>query len=362
MDTPTEVWTKQQSLKDWVWSLMEHKIKIANGLHKKIVVIQAPVAGGPSVPAIFVWPGQVVEIKSYTSYTLNIMDENYVKSVYATVVTSETDDSIIINEPQETDLKSLREAEDKALLIWSGWIWTHSDRHLRNLKQPLLIHNYTVIPYHQTVIPPDLYYELRKYYDDNKGDRYVEKTLDEVDSIIRHESLKTMPTMVPLPPRLFHKCEKIITPMLEKFCNCKLELSDMYGVREYYEGNVLHNHVDRVSTHVMGIILQIDQDLGGKEDWLLEVIDYNGKRKHVKLEPGEMLMYESAKLIHGRPRALRGNLFANAFMHFKPVSGWDFDCDERVFVSPSRQIHEPLTPLETDLTYRRKIFPVRSEL
>ena len=37
--------------------------------------------------------------------------------------------------------------------------------------------------------------------------------------------------------------------------------------------------------------------------------------------PGTMLLYEAARLTHGRPRRLRGKSFVNAFIHFKPVRG-----------------------------------------
>ena len=37
--------------------------------------------------------------------------------------------------------------------------------------------------------------------------------------------------------------------------------------------------------------------------------------------PGTILLYEAARLTHGRPRRLRGKSFVNAFIHFKPVPG-----------------------------------------
>ena len=128
-------------------------------------------------------------------------------------------------------------------------------------------------------------------------------------------------------------------------------------------GNVLHNHVDRVNTHVISVILQIDQDLGSENvDWLLEVIEYTGERNHIKLLPGEMLFYESSKLIHGRPDAFRGEIFANAFMHFAPVHDWDyeFDVEQKLFMSKSRGIREGMTDIYGDLTRRKQI--IRDEL
>jgi len=35
---------------------------------------------------------------------------------------------------------------------------------------------------------------------------------------------------------------------------------------------------------------------------LLEVVTFDGVRREVALQPGQMLFYESAKLVHGRPK------------------------------------------------------------
>jgi hypothetical protein len=37
------------------------------------------------------------------------------------------------------------------------------------------------------------------------------------------------------------------------------------------------------------------------------------------MEPGDMVLYESHSVIHGRPFPLKGRFFANIFIHFEPV-------------------------------------------
>jgi hypothetical protein len=37
------------------------------------------------------------------------------------------------------------------------------------------------------------------------------------------------------------------------------------------------------------------------------------------LQPGELVLYEGARFLHGRPLRLNGAAFANIFSHFKPV-------------------------------------------
>lgn len=37
-----------------------------------------------------------------------------------------------------------------------------------------------------------------------------------------------------------------------------------------------------------------------------------------------MLFYESTRLIHARPYPFLGKIFANAFLHFKPKTNWNY--------------------------------------
>jgi hypothetical protein len=37
------------------------------------------------------------------------------------------------------------------------------------------------------------------------------------------------------------------------------------------------------------------------------------------MAPGDMVLYESSTVVHGRPAPLQGRYFANVFIHFMPV-------------------------------------------
>ena len=55
------------------------------------------------------------------------------------------------------------------------------------------------------------------------------------------------------------------------------------------------------------------------EDWPLLILNHDGKRKKIFLQPGEMLFYESAKVPHGRQIPFNGEYFDNMFAHFYPL-------------------------------------------
>ncbi len=105
----------------------------------------------------------------------------------------------------------------------------------------------------------------------------------------------------------------------------KLRPVSLYGIREYTEGSILSPHVDRVPLVSSGIV-NVAQDVD--EPWPLEVYDRQGHAVNITMEPGDMILYESHSLIHGRPFPLKGRYYANVFIHFEPFDGWDTARDQ----------------------------------
>lgn len=90
----------------------------------------------------------------------------------------------------------------------------------------------------------------------------------------------------------------------------------LYGIRIYTENSVLATHVDRLPL-VSSAIINVAQDVD--EPWPIEVYGHDGKATNVTMEPGDMVMYESHSVLHGRPFPLKGRYYANIFVHFEPV-------------------------------------------
>jgi hypothetical protein len=67
---------------------------------------------------------------------------------------------------------------------------------------------------------------------------------------------------------------------------------------------------------VNSAIINVAQDVD--VDWALELYDHDGQAHHVIMTPGDMVLYESHKVIHGRPVPLAGRYYANLFVHFEP--------------------------------------------
>ena len=103
---------------------------------------------------------------------------------------------------------------------------------------------------------------------------------------------------------------------IQEWTGQELTQCSLYGIRIYYEGSVLASHVDRLPL-VSSAIINVAQDVD--EPWPLEVIGHDGRARNVTMEPGEMVLYESHSVIHGRPFPLKGRFYANIFIHFEPV-------------------------------------------
>ena len=68
---------------------------------------------------------------------------------------------------------------------------------------------------------------------------------------------------------------------------------------------------------VSSAIINVDQDVD--EPWPLEVIGHDGIARNVTMVPGDLVLYESHSIIHGRQFPLKGRFMANIFIHFEPI-------------------------------------------
>ncbi len=126
----------------------------------------------------------------------------------------------------------------------------------------------------------------------------------------------------------FHQA---LRPIHEQFCGVNLEPTFIYGIRSYLRGAGLVKHRDRIETHHISGIIMVDKDLkcgcANKEygdDWPLDIQDHNGIWQKVLLEPGEMLLYESATCEHGREELFTGTYYRNFYVHYK-LKDWIYE-------------------------------------
>lgn len=59
----------------------------------------------------------------------------------------------------------------------------------------------------------------------------------------------------------------------------------------------------------IGIIINMDQDVD--EPWELHLLDPQGRRHRLTMEPGDMVLYQTDRVAHGHPLPLAGNYYDN---------------------------------------------------
>ena len=103
----------------------------------------------------------------------------------------------------------------------------------------------------------------------------------------------------------------------EQWCGIPITKAACYGIRVYQPGSYLYKHIDHTHSHVVSSTICVDHRLNGP--WPLYIEDDGGRPHEVAIEPGEMVFFEGARLMHGRPYPLDGEFYANIFVHYTPL-------------------------------------------
>jgi len=177
-------------------------------------------------------------------------------------------------------------------------------------------------------VSPEGWALITEFYEKNK-DTETEKVekWDPFNTFVNHWEVNT--TMIPLPQATKKIIWRDLSVLLGVWADIPPEDligSSIYGVRRYWNGSYLENHVDRPQELILSVIINIDQG-NMQEPWPLEVFNHQGIPSIVLMDVGDIVLYESATVIHGRRLPMRGEYFANVFAHTKPID-WDFKVDE----------------------------------
>lgn len=198
---------------------------------------------------------------------------------------------------------------------------TELDRVEMTLRQPQSMQNYTKVGYKKIKCPPEVWNLVKSFWDANKhkaseekwgiGNTYTNNWVVPTKMVsVENSALRGGGSL------LKQKIWDAARDTIMEWTGQELTECSLYGIRTYYEGSVLASHVDRLPL-VSSAIINVDQDVD--EPWPLEVIGHDGRAVNITMEPGDMVLYESHSVIHGRPFPLKGNYFSNIFVHFEPI-------------------------------------------
>jgi len=160
----------------------------------------------------------------------------------------------------------------------------------------------------------------------NITDEFVEPGTVNTQAVLENDNEESWMVKVPrlaiieLQDAVKEKIFKTLGPIAEEWSGVRLQPTSVYGIRRYLNRSSLIAHLDKPWSHVISAILNIGQEL--EEDWPLFIKDHDGTSHKVLLKPGEMIWYESARLLHGRQWPMKGKLYDNIFLHYKPRVAW----------------------------------------
>ncbi len=172
---------------------------------------------------------------------------------------------------------------------------------------------YTEVGFKKDNLDKNLHRKILDFYNDNSASLQIENV---AGGYIETDGKGSASHTIEMPNDLRDEIHQSLLNKAEDWSGIKLLPTYVYGVRIYNRGAILKSHRDREETHIIGVIINIDQKVDSP--WALEIEDHQRNNHEIFLSPGEVIFYESATLDHGRPRPLDGDSFVNVFCHFMP--------------------------------------------
>ena len=340
---------KEMDLVTWIWSFVAVRLTITSVFDKAIGMRQTGYAYSPSIGFELIQPGETSSL-SYPGYTVTFESYPAMKEIAKFYVT----DDMVITVSEYTQKQNLNKITSKALVKndkVQTWMFNNAMRNLLMMRQPLFVHAHTTVGYFKSALQKEKFDHLKAYYDGNLIGKYMHYTVPAhgMNLINRYE---VSPDLMSVRAEFATPFAEWIKPQIEQWCNCVLEYTMAYGIWEFKKGTTFNMHVDVLTYRVINAMIVIDKELAGQEDWKMEFITFDGERKWMKFAPGDMFIYEAAKLIHGWPTPFEGENYIAVFFHFFPRNpDWPYYIQDRMF---THNKSGKKMPLETDSSIVKK--------
>jgi len=207
-------------------------------------------------------------------------------------------------EQREQEVMAITDRQER----WNQWMF---------LAQARMVPRFTAQQYKRVRVPEAVHAKLLKRFHE-----LLPHASDEVGGakVVNagagsHDKAKFL-----LQPDLNNEVHHELVPIFSEWAGVPVEPTKVYGVRVYQDGQTLDDHLDIIETHVISGILHIDSSLD--EPYPIQIEGAEGVLASVDLNPGEMLLYESAKSYHQRSVPMKGRYYASIFLHYRPI-GWN---------------------------------------
>lgn len=188
-------------------------------------------------------------------------------------------------------------------MLLANYNCDHSEefRFKMNNLQPMSMRNFTNMGFQKIKAPDGVFSLLKEFWELNRANATQE-----------WHSINTYHNMWEAPPTLVNVQDSSVPgggkemqdriwemsrSVLEEWTGQHLAPCSMWGIRVYHNNSILTPHVDR-NPLVASAIINVDQDVD--EPWPLEVWGHDGMPYNISMAPGDMVLYESHSIIHGK--------------------------------------------------------------
>jgi len=176
----------------------------------------------------------------------------------------------------------------------------------------LVISNYTEYGFERTRISDSLLEELQQGiidgYEDRRNEGHSPSITGNQAWHIQQDDLTA-------------KVEEELHEKLEEWGGVELDLTYVYGLRLFRNSSTIRMHIDKKGSHAMGYVLHVassDDYAVDTDPWPFLIEDLHGRTHEVTMVPGDLIFFESGKLVHGRPHKLNASWYCNVVGHYSP--------------------------------------------
>lgn len=303
-------------LEDWFWEF--HKIPgfpLQNDLDVPVEVYWESKDTLEERDVMLLEPSEEKPFRTYLGHTLVFRSPQEGNKILARAIITSDKGFVLSSLLQGPGNREELQLTEHEVSIWRGRRRTNLSRTRQNERQPPLVHPFTDVGFKRLKIPKQTYQKLLAFHQDHEALR-AREGWHEDDLHVNFYDVMT--TIVHLDQKHRDLVFNTLQPILEAWVGGeKLEPTSTYGIRRYYNGSVLRDHVDIGETHIVSAILNIAQDVD--KVWPLQILDHDGRRHYVEMAAGDMVLYESAVCIHGRSQPMFGRSYDNIFTHFVSI-------------------------------------------
>ena len=165
------------------------------------------------------------------------------------------------------------------------------DIHLQNWAQPALVPAFTRLGFEKRQVPAELLQLLQSSLQSDLAVREPCAPSGHINCREESELGGAAVEIIPLRDKEVRRhLGRGLLRAVQEWSGLQLQLSTVYGPRRYRRDSRLALHVDRLSTHVISVIINLQQQVD--TPWLLDILDNAGRPHQLELQEGEMLLYE----------------------------------------------------------------------